>query len=280
MLTSNESPSLLAIWKRLPYVVAWNWLNLLTFNLANQRTDDSIAEDRLNKSWRPIASGLISQAEARRWLLALIPAGLGISLLMGAATETLLMLVMTWMYNDIGGGSDNFITRNGLNGLAFALHNYGSTKIAANDPALGYGHGDANTETVLNRTAGSWLVIIGCIVFTTLQVQDLPDMAGDGERGRKTIPLVFGEWPCRVSIAVNVVLWSLVGILFWRLQHNSPVPCTLLLAVGAAVALRVLLFRNVSSDERTYKLWCLWLALVYSLPFVYSLVNSPMNFLS
>ena len=262
VLTTNESPSLPAIWKRLPYVVAWNWLNLLVFNLATQRTDDSIAEDRLNRPWRPIASGLISPGEAKRWLLALIPVVFGVSVLMGAGHETLLMLALVWMYNDLGGGSDNFITRNSINGLAFALHNYASTKVAAS----GAGTGTAG----LNEVAASWLTIIGCIVFTTIQLQDLPDMEGDQKRGRKTIPLVFGEWPCRVGIAVNVVLWSLASLFFWRL-HDSTFPCVMLLSVGCAVALRVLVFRDVPSDERTYKLWCVWLALVYSLPFVYSL---------
>ncbi|KAI1207909.1 UbiA prenyltransferase family-domain-containing protein [Annulohypoxylon truncatum] len=189
LLTSNPKPSFANICHHTPYVVLWNWVNLLSFNIANQRTEESIAEDMVNRAWRPIPSGLMNREEARSFLLILIPVGLCMSLFVGGVTESMLMLILTWMYNDLGGGNDNFIVRNGLNGVAFAVFTHASTVIAANG-GKSIPKGD---EIVLTPTAFIWLGIIASIVFTTLQVQDLPDMAGDRKRNRKTIPLVFGE---------------------------------------------------------------------------------------
>ena len=38
ILTTNPSPDPRTILLRIPFVLAWNWLNLLIFDLANQRT--------------------------------------------------------------------------------------------------------------------------------------------------------------------------------------------------------------------------------------------------
>lgn len=47
-------PSLLQIILRLPSILAFNVVNLLVFDLANQRSPSSVVEDRINKPWRPI----------------------------------------------------------------------------------------------------------------------------------------------------------------------------------------------------------------------------------
>ncbi|KAI1311861.1 hypothetical protein F5Y03DRAFT_291459 [Xylaria venustula] len=133
LLTRNDAPSALAIWRRLPIVLLWNWINLLVFNIVNQRKAESIMEDKVNKPWRPIVSGLLSPQEAQNLIIALIPIGLFISHHISTLVETLLMLVLTWIYNDLGDGSDHFAIRNGLNGFAFALHTYAATLIAANN---------------------------------------------------------------------------------------------------------------------------------------------------
>jgi hypothetical protein len=40
------------ILSHLPHVVAFNWLNLLIFDIANQCLPAALAEDSLNKPWR------------------------------------------------------------------------------------------------------------------------------------------------------------------------------------------------------------------------------------
>jgi hypothetical protein len=38
-----------------------------------------------------------------------------------------------------------------------------------------------------------WLAMITDTVFSTVQLQDMPDQQGDKLRGRKTMPLIMGD---------------------------------------------------------------------------------------
>lgn len=240
------------ILSRLPLVAFWNWFNLLTFNLANQRLQNSILEDNLNKPWRPIPSQRISPDEARLLLLFLLPVGIILSYFIGGFNETIAMIILTWMYNDLGGGDVHYFIRNLINSGGFISHASGSTAIAA-----GYGLYD------LNGTAPYWLAIIGGIILTTMQVQDIPDMEGDAARGRKTFPLVYGGLAARISVAVGVMTWSFVCPTFWSVDVAGYL---LLVIPGAVVTYCTLTYRSVSADEATYKIWCVWLIIVYLLP--------------
>lgn len=57
----------------------------------------------------------------------------------------------------------------------------------------------------LNETSTTWLAMIGGIIFTTLQMQDMADVHGDAKRRRKTVPLVYGDLAARYSIAIPVI---------------------------------------------------------------------------
>ena len=162
MLTSNQVPEALEILARLPMVLLWTWINVLIFDLANQRLPNSIIEDSVNKAWRPIPAGRMSAADARHLLLLAIPTGFVITLYIGGMEETVAMMVLTWMYNDLGGADENFVARNFINALGFMCYSSGATKVAC-----GYG------QCELNQNAYEWLAIIGGIIFTTLQMQDM-----------------------------------------------------------------------------------------------------------
>ncbi|KAJ5622036.1 hypothetical protein N7528_005268 [Penicillium herquei] len=252
LLTTNAAPNLRSIVTRLPLVALWNWVNLLTFNLANQRLPGSVIEDSTNKPWRPIPSQRITPDEARRLLLLLLPVGIAISSQIGGLEETIAMIILTWMYNDLGGADEYFLLRNVINGAAFICHGSGSTIIAA-----GYGQWE------LNKTAYFWLGIIGLIVFSTIQVQDIPDIEGDAARGRQTLPIIYGDTAARISVAVGVLFWSIVCPRIWCLDV---IGYLLLLIPGFCIAYRTLMIRSIPSDDLTYKVWCLWLVLVYLLP--------------
>lgn len=252
LLTTNSAPNLTAILFRLPQVILWNWLNLLVFNLANQRLPSSLLEDSVNKPWRPLPSNRISGNEARRLLLMLIPCGLILSIFLGGLKETAAMLILTWMYNDLGGADENYLLRNLINAGGFMCHGSGATIIAA-----------GSRDHVLRRDAYTWLAMIGGVIFTTLQVQDIPDMPGDAARGRRTLPLVHGEWIGRCSVAVPVAFWTFACPAFWQLGYMGHV---LPAAVGSLVILRILTMRNVAADQTTYKIWCSWLTTLYILP--------------
>lgn len=258
LLTTNHSPSFFAILWRIPHVVLWTWLNTLVFNLANQRHHDSVLEDKLNKPWRPLPAGRISQKHARHLLLVTIPTSLGlIHWGIGATEETVLLFLLTWMYNDLGGSDDNFLVRNIIIAVAYTLYGSGALRVTCD-------------HTSMNRNAVVWLIVIGCIIFTTMHVQDLKDMTGDRARDRKTAPLVLGETSTRYFLAFAVLLWSIASSVYWGLDYRF---FAALLSFGVLIAARVVLLRDMVADRTTWKLWGYWLASLYILPWAKFTMN-------
>ncbi|KAI1819122.1 UbiA prenyltransferase family-domain-containing protein [Xylaria intraflava] len=256
LLVDNQTPSLApsvaAILSRLPYVLAFNIGNLLIFDLANQRGPKSIAEDRINKPWRPIPQGKITADQTRRFMLATIPTVLALNYAVGAWQQGVLILVLSWMYNDLGGG-DEALLREVIIAIAYGLFNSGSLLVAV-------GPGCS-----LNALGVGWTSIVSGIILTTMQVQDLKDQAGDKLRRRKTIVLFFGERFSRTSIAFFVCFWSCVCGAFWSV---GPVVFFLNVATALFIALRVLLLCSPKADARTWRIWCFWHASLYTLPVV------------
>lgn len=252
LMTTNSSPNVFTIMSRLPQVALWLWLNLLLFTISNQSLPGSVEEDSVNKPWRPIPSKRISLAHSRRLLLAIIPIVFFLSLYLGAMEVTVALMVFTWMYNDLGGADDNFLIRNILNLFGFVSYSLGATLIASDERSFS-----------LNVTAYQWLAIVGVIVFTTLQMQDLPDQDGDRARGRGTVPLILGDRMARWTIAIPVTAWSCFCPAFWKLDAlGFLVPVVL----GGSIAFRVIAKRSVEADRLTWKLWCLWTISLYALP--------------
>nr|WBQ21663.1 (+)-Z-alpha-bisabolene synthase [Myrothecium sp.] len=266
LLTSNLSPSIEDVLYNAPVVFLWNWLNLLTFNIANQRLEDSITEDKINKPWRPIPAGLLNPEAAQRLLLASIMGSTGSCYLwLGGLTETILMIIMTWMYNDLGGGSNSLAARHGLNGAAFALHTYTSLKLAASGPCGFF----TTVEAIeLTQLGWYWVLIDGCIVATTIHVMDFPDVEGDRERERRTAPLVVGEDLSRASLGTAILFWTFLSLWLWKAQISSLGLPAALVALAVTIAWRTLSYRDEKSDDITYKVWCGWLVCIVGLFFV------------
>ena len=72
------------------------------------------------------------------------------------------MNTLEYMYNDLGGADENFVVRNLINAAGFICYSAGATRVAC-------GH----DRHFLNEKAYQWLAIIGGIVFSTLQMQDM-----------------------------------------------------------------------------------------------------------
>ncbi|KAF2261284.1 hypothetical protein CC78DRAFT_546771 [Lojkania enalia] len=249
-LTTNPNPTAIDVLSRLPRVVLWNWMNVLLFDIANQRLPSSIIEDRINKSWRPLPSGRLTETSARRLLLAIIPLVFLGSLWLGAVHETAAHAVLTWMYNDLGGADELYIIRNIINALGFMCYSSGATKVAA-------GEYDLTTRAYI------WIAIVGAIIFSTLSMQDLPDVEGDAARGRLTSPLVNGDTFTRWEIAIPIFLWSIICPLFWGVNLLGYV---ITIVVGSLLAFRILWFRTVAGDKVSWKTWCFWTGTLYALP--------------
>lgn len=250
-MTSNTKPDLIQTLSRLPLVALWNWLNLLVFNLTNQRLPNSILEDAHNKPWRPLPANRLTPEVATRFLLATVPCSLLALYFLGGFMESMWMVILTWMYNDLGGADISYITRNLINAAGFICYARGSTLVAAG--------GDHQ----LSDGAHGWIFIIGAIIFTTLQMQDLADMKGDAARGRRTLPLVHGERIGRLSIAIPVALWSFICPAFWKTNIWCYLPTAV---IGLTVTSRVLTTHDVSGDKTTWRLWCFWIICIYLIP--------------
>ena len=237
---------------RVPQVILWNWLNVFIFDVANQRLPNSILEDSVNKPWRALPSSRISPSSARRLLLFSIPVVFFMTLYLGGVEETVLMMVLTWMYNDLEGADENYIVRNLINCAGFMCYSSGATIVAA-----GYG------QYTLSSRAYKWIGIVGGIIFSTLQMQDMADVEGDKARGRRTLPIVHGDGIARWSIAIPVITWSIVCPWFWELGKLGWAAS---LMAGGLLAVRVLLLRSIGADKVTWKVWCLWTIVLYVLP--------------
>lgn len=251
VLTTNEAASFSAILVRIPYVLTWNWLNLLVFDLANQRSPSSVTEDRLNKPWRPVPAGKVTPAQMRELLLVALPVVLAVSFSLGAWQETSLLFGLTWMYNDLGGGDVNFLLRNIIISLAFGLYNEGSLQVAC-----GAGH-------TLHETGVCWVVIISAVIFSTMHIQDLKDTAGDQARNRQSAPLVLGDGATRWTIVFPVLAWSVLCPLCLRVGMSAFV---LPVTIGSYVGFRTLCMRGPQADRTSWCMWALWLISLYALP--------------
>jgi 4-hydroxybenzoate polyprenyltransferase len=248
-LVEGPPPLLIEILTRIPSVCFFNFYSLLIFNLANQRSPESVEEDRINKPWRPIPSGQITPNQTRKAALFTASASLGFNYLLNVWEEGLLVQVLSYYYNELKGG--DWLSRDVIIAVSYGLANRTSLKLAI---------GPHNT---ISQQGDVWIVVISTVILTTMHIQDLQDQEGDRKLGRKTLPLVLGDRVCRSALAVLVPFWSCFSIFFWNL---SLIPALLPCILGTLVATRVVVRREQHQDTRTWKLWCSWHASLYILP--------------
>ena len=181
-----------------------------------------------------------------------IPTVVLITIYLGGKEETLILIALTWIYNDLGGADENYLIRNMINGFAHPAYSSGATRVACGD-----------TFCALNNAGHKWVAMIGAVIFSTLQVQDLKDQEGDRARRRSTAPLVLGDSMARWTVAVPVMIWSVVCPAYWMLDvwgYLTPV------TLGCLVTARLFLWRDVVADRLTWKFWSLWMMSLYVLP--------------
>lgn len=247
----GESQSAIQIFCRLPQVLIFNWTNLLIFDLANQRSPESAIEDKINKPWRPVPSGLLTCDDLRQSMLVAIPTVYCLNaIVLGAGSETAILFSLTWLYNDLKGGDVDWIVRNVIIAFAFGFYNLGSLKVAI-----------ANDYEVSSREIW-WIVIISLVILTTMHVQDLKDVAGDKLKGRRTLPILIGVKEARWSLITPITLWTAVCAYYWNLGWMS---------IGSGALAVYLVFRCLRGgdkwfDRKTWQLWCFWTATLYTMP--------------
>lgn len=254
VLTTSALPHTLDTIKQTLVVALWVWINLLPLDIANQRKPKAIEEDTINKPWRAMPSKRLSPKQARDLMIfSYLFAGLT-SLRFGGVGCFTVMIVLGFFYNELGGADDSAIVRNLLNAAGFLTFALGASTVASK-----------NLHFSLNTVAYQWFSIIGAIVVSTIQVQDMPDQKGDSARGRRTAPLILGDGCARWTIALPVLFWSCFCPYFMGLLPGNYAPSV---SVGSIVAYRIVMYRTVVADKITFGFWNLWMVTLYSLPLI------------
>ncbi|KAF2248666.1 hypothetical protein BU26DRAFT_530784 [Trematosphaeria pertusa] len=236
---------------RLPLIMAWTWINLLGEVVANQRRAGSIIEDTINKPWRPLPSKRLTPDEARHLLLWILPSSYLAGVVLGGSDASVALMVFSYMYNDLGGANENWLLRNLLNACGLSSFSFGAAQVAW------------GPRSTLSKTVYAWIAILAAVISSTVQLQDLPDIEGDKARGRRTMPLIYGDTPVRWSVCIPALFWSFYCPFYWNLDLFGYLPSLLL---GSIIAARTLIARYSEADAVTWKLWCAWMGILYLLP--------------
>lgn len=240
------------------------WLLLLVLQLDNQSMHGGPEEDALNnKAWRPIPSGRISQSHVRdTLLLSTIIVALLVSFILGVQLEAAGFVAASYIYNQLGGGDVNPVIRNLLNGVGLTLLNTGSLKLAT---------AHSKEEGAFVDGGGYvWILAVGLVISTTIQTQDFRDQEGDAARGRWTLPLVIGDGPARLVTAASMLVWAFLCP--WICGAGF-VGYSLSVVTACVAAFSLMVYRTRSADGLSFKLWSVWLTVVYLMPWLASLAS-------
>jgi 4-hydroxybenzoate polyprenyltransferase len=244
---------------RLPQVAFWLWLVILQFCVQNQRSPSSIAEDTINKPWRPLPSGRLSPQQANRLLVGTNIAAALLSYYLGVLHIFLVYVCLITAYNDFGGGNKSGVVRNLFCGAGFSCYFSGALSIALGPHDM-------------SAAAWQWaLTLAGGILATTIQTQEFRDEVGDKARGRRTLVTELGRERAFWSVFGTVAFWSVyVPLGFFKgglLNALLPV-----LLGGALLATAVKAYHKGDRmlDRKLYKIWCVWMFSFCPLPLLAS----------
>ncbi|KAI2817936.1 hypothetical protein CBS115989_5488 [Aspergillus niger] len=193
----DETPvTLPLLCQRVPAVLLWVLLVFIPFSINNQRTPSAIAEDAINKPWRPMPQKRISPTQA----LCLMSFFIFLAQVHGhiyggiGQRQSLLLLALDVWYNNLSGADKNPLVRNCLNALGYMCFLSGALEVALAKRLPLFIHNPfryTGPESCLDQ----WLLIIATVVFSTVHLQDMYDQKGDAIRGRRTLPLRSSESP-------------------------------------------------------------------------------------
>lgn len=251
-LTNDNCPAISVVIRCIPLIMLWTWLNLLPLDVNNQRGAESILEDKANKPWRPIAAGRLTAKEAQILMFGAYAIALYVSPYLGCSLECIAIILAGWVYNVMEGANQSFLARNLLNALGYMLFASGAAKVAC-----------TSSKTQLRQDSLAWFFLLGGVIATTIQFQDLYDQKGDALRGRRTIPLLAGDRMARLTISIPIAIWSFACPMFWRMGlFGFVVP----VGLGSIITVRLYRYRSVYEDKRSFLVWNAWIMSLYFLP--------------
>lgn len=202
------------------------------------------AEDAVNKPYRPIPSGIVSAPGLLRrfwWSMLLFT-------LAGWLTGTLVW-VLLWQAVVV------------LLNLVSKPHQYIVVKPVA--MILGTIAQLAAAWTLvgpLDATGWTWVLVIAIAFNLAMPFEDVRDLEGDRQIGRRTLAMVVGEAPVRIWFALN--MFALPAVLHTMLLLRETdlvivlVACDVpIVAISWTAAVRSMLWRGVQADRLTYLLY-------------------------
>ena len=253
-LMQDPRPTHAAILGCIPFIILWNWLNLLPLDMSNQQDVKSTVEDKVNKPWRPIPAGRLTAEETRTLMFASYAVAIFASLYLGGFSECLALIVEGWIYNVLEGANRSLLARNILNAAGYMTFASGASQVAC-----------AHSGTRMRGNSSTWFFVLSGVISTTIQLQDLYDQEGDAIRGRRTIPLLAGDKVARLTVGIPVAIWSWVCPAFWGLNFPGFI---LPIALGAVIIFRLYSYRSVDEDKTSFLVWNAWVIILYLLPFL------------
>lgn len=236
--------------RSIPKMLLWSWCNLLFFNLSNQR--GSINEDILNKPWRPLPSGRLTPSQATAIFHCMYPIVFIISLTIGGLFPSILIIALSYWYDDQDGGSDP-LQKNIINGLGIGSFFAGPLEVITRRSILLNG----------GSRVATWVGILMATIATTSHIQDLRDVDGDKAVGRRTLPVAIGDSNARLVAAIGIFSWTWIACCFW---NAGWVEASLAIGAGAVMEGSMLFFRSKVGDVRTWKIFPLWMLGLFLLP--------------
>ncbi len=183
-------------------------------------------------------------------MFALLPLSLSFSEYFGNVQETMSVLLLAWIYNDLGAANENFHLRNLVNALGVAAFNAGSIIALTGSSSL-------------NVRGYTWLFILAATICSTISILDMTDIVGDSARGRRTMPIIYGHEIARWGLTLPIMIWSVVCPVFLDINILG---FAVSVVLGFGLAGHLLAFRTQPRDKISEKLWCVWILVLYCLP--------------
>lgn len=242
----------------------------------NQITDIEI--DRINKPHLPLASGEITSAEAKKWVVLSLVTALSISFYLSNFFGILITLIcfLGWSYSappirfkryHIWAASAIALVRGPLVNVGIALHFL--TKIGHNMYFSNLGVGNFLLIPLDFYAVGGWMipltVFISAFSLGIAWFKDLPDTAGDAEHEVGTLAVKKGRtWA--FTLGLSIVGLAYIFLIIWGIYFSWGIPFLayhfLALTIFAFWAYRTDLNATLSL-KRFYKLYWILFFLEY-----------------
>lgn len=191
-----------------------------------------------------------------------------VSLYLGGSLECIAVILAGWVYNLMEVANQSLLARNILNAWGYMAFASCAAKVAC-----------AYSRTQMRQDWLSWFFLLGVVVATTIQFQDLYDQEGDAIRRRRTIPLIAGDRVARLIIVIPVAIWLFACPIFWRMGFFAiwSFACPIFwrmglfgfivpVALGTIIAVRLYRYRSVYEDKGSFLIWNAWIMSLYFLP--------------